>query len=877
MSWHDVKIDAVLKELSVEKEQGLASGEVQRRLEQYGPNELRAQKGRTVWQMFFSQFADFMVLVLVAAALISGLALHEWVDSLIILLVVVLNAVLGVIQENRAEHSLAALKKMASPHAKVRRDGHMHVLPAIELVPGDVVVLETGDYVPADIRLYQCVNLQTQESALTGESTPVEKQEGEVAADAGLGDRRNMAFSGSLVTYGRGEGVVVETGMRTQLGSIAGMLDKEEGVKTPLQRRLADMSKKLAFAAIGVCALVFLIGVLYGKNPAEMFMTAISLAVAAIPEGMLAIVTIVLAIGVQKMISQNAIIRRLPAVETLGSATVVCSDKTGTLTMNRMTVVAASAPFEAGDQQAFKRQSASVLMGTAMVLCNDGQLGKVEGKETFLGDPTETALLDYGMAMGYEKPRMEGKIPRVDEVPFDSERKRMVTVHREGDKLRIFAKGGLDEMLDICTHIYDGKVRPITQEDVERIQNSAKEMADAALRVLAFAMGEAPEIAQKDKQAAYEKNLTFLGMVGMIDPPRPTARDAVAECRRAGIKPVMITGDHKITAAAIARDLGILGRGDRVVTGAELERMDDDRLREEVRNIAVYARVSPEHKLRIVKAWQAWGDVVAMTGDGVNDAPALKRADIGVAMGITGTEVSKEASAMILTDDNFATIVAAVAQGRTIFNNILKAIQFLVSCNLGEILVIFVATLLNWDSPLLPIHILWINLITDTFPALALGMEPAEQDVMRRPPRDPKSGIFEKPLLFRLSYQGAMVAALTLTAFMLGHRISVELGQTMAFAVLSGSQVVHSFNLRSNTYSLFAKGEGNKWMFAAAAASLALQLVVLLVPFLQRIFRIVPMDLGQWGIVGGLVLVPIVVVELFKALGWTGEKLQKKH
>ncbi len=877
MEWHGRSMESVFQELDVRQDTGLTREGAHQRLMQHGPNELRAQKGRTVIQMFLSQFADFMVIILLAAAIISGVALHEWTDSIIILLVVVINAVLGVIQENRAEHSLAALKKMASPHAKVRRDGQMHILPAGELVPGDVVVLETGDYVPADIRLYSCVNLQTQESALTGESTPVEKQAGEVEENASLGDRRNMAFSGSLVTYGRGEGVVVETGMHTQLGRIAGMLDKEEGVKTPLQRRLAGMSKRLAFAAIAVCAVVFLIGVLYGKDAGEMFLTAISLAVAAIPEGMLAIVTIVLAIGVQKMIARNAIIRRLPAVETLGSATVVCSDKTGTLTMNRMTVVAASAPFEAGDAQTFRRQSAAVLLGTAMVLCNDGQEGNVDGKETFLGDPTETALLDYAKALGYEKKRLEAKLPRADEVPFDSDRKRMATVHKEGEKYRIFAKGGLDEILDICTHIQDGAVRPITSEDVERIQQTAREMADAALRVLAFAMGETPSLSNGDKQADYERGLTFLGMAGMIDPPRPTARDAVTLCRQAGIKPVMITGDHKATAAAIARDLGILCKGDRVVTGLELARMDEDRLREEVRNIAVYARVSPEHKLRIVKAWQSWGDVVAMTGDGVNDAPALKRADIGIAMGITGTEVSKEASAMILTDDNFATIVSAVSQGRTIYNNILKAIQFLLSCNLGEILTIFVATLLNWASPLLPIHILWVNLVTDTFPALALGMEPEEKNTMQKPPRDPKSAIFEKPLLFRLGYQGALIAVLTLCAFLIGQKTSVALGQTMAFAVLSGTQIFHAFNLRSNIYSVFSKGPGNKWLFLAGGASLLLQLAVLLTPFLQNIFKLVPMSPLQWLIVAGLSVAPILVVEIFKALGWTGEKLQKKH
>ena len=875
MKWYEKTVADVQKELQTNLQTGLTSREYEERLQKHGPNELKAQKGRTLWQMFLSQFKDFMVLVLVAAALVSGVALHEWTDSLIILLVVLLNAVLGVVQENRAEHSLAALKKLSSPHAKVLRDGQIKVVPAPDLVPGDVITLETGDYVPADIRITESVNLQTQESALTGESAAVEKQAEPVAAGAALGDQSDMAFSGSLVTYGRGTGIVAATGMDTQIGHIAGMLDQEEGVKTPLQRRLADMSKKLAIACLAVCALVFLIGVLYGNNPVEMFMTAISLAVAAIPEGMLAIVTIVLAIGVQQMIKQNAIIRRLPAVETLGSATVVCSDKTGTLTMNRMTVSAASAPFEAGDVKAFQRQTGAVLMCTAMALCNDGQKGERDGQAVFLGDPTETALLDYVKPLGYDKDTLQGRMPRLDEVPFDSDRKRMTTVHQDGKGYRSFTKGGLDEVLSICTHILDGQVREITQEDKARIQKTSQEMASAALRVLAYATGSPESLAGESKQEAYETNLTFLGLTGMIDPPRPTAREAVHKCRLAGVKPVMITGDHKVTAAAIAKDLGILERGDRVVTGAELERMDDDRLREEVRNIAVYARVSPEHKLRIVKAWQSWGDVVAMTGDGVNDAPALKRADIGIAMGITGTEVSKEASAMILTDDNFATIVTAVSQGRTIYNNILKSIQFLLSSNLGEILVIFIATLANWDSPLLPIHILWINLITDTFPALALGMEPAERDVMRRPPRDPKSAIFEKPLLFRLFYQGAMVALLTLAGFMIGHRESVELGRTMAFTVLSGCQIFHAFNLRSNTYSLFKRGPGNKWMFLAGAASFLLQLCVLLVPFLQGVFKIVPMTLAQWGVCGLLAVMPILIVEVMKAAGWNGEKLNK--
>ncbi len=879
MEWFRQSVEQTAAELRTDAKLGLTAGEAARRLERHGRNELKQAKKKSVWQMYLEQFKDVMVIVLIAAALISGVLLGEWVDAAIILFVVLLNALLGVIQENRAEKSLEALKKLSSPHAKVKRDGAVTSVPAAELTPGDVVILEAGDYVSADMRVTVSANLKVDESALTGESEPVEKQTAPVesrdGADVPLGDRNNLVFSGSLVTYGRGEGIITETGMNTQLGAIAGMLGSEEGVQTPLQRRMAELGKKLALLCLGVCALVFLVGVLYGNDAGEMFMTAISLAVAAIPEGLLAIVTIVLAIGVQQMIAQNAIIRRLPAVETLGSATVICSDKTGTLTMNKMTVVAASAPFQVTDAAVL---TLSEPFANALALCNDAQPATDEqGNPVFTGDPTETALLDFVKSKGIEKAALESALPREDELPFDSDVKRMTTVHRRDGGFATYTKGGLDEVLTLCTQIFeDGKARPLTDGDRERLQASANEMASSALRVLAFAAGEVERLADAGNRAHYESGLTFVGLAGMIDPPRPTARDAVEKCKRAGIKPVMITGDHRVTASAIASELGILSKGDRVITGQELERMDDDRLREEVRNIAVYARVSPEHKVRIVKAWQSYGDVVAMTGDGVNDAPALKRADIGIAMGMNGTEVSKEAAAMILTDDNFATIVGAVSQGRTIYANILKAIQFLLSSNLGEILVIFLATLLNWGTPLLPIHILWVNLITDTLPALALGMEPAEPDVMDAPPRDPKSPIFSKPLLFRVCYQGLMVAALSLCAFLVGARISPDTGHTMAFAVLAMSQLVHAFNLRSNTHSAFSRGRLNKWMLPAFFGGLALQLGVLLIPFLMDLFRVVPLTLMQWLLVAVLSIAPLTIVELFKALGWTGESRCKR-
>ena len=865
MSWHERSETETLKELNARRE-GLTAQEAEARQQKYGKNQLQGAKKRSVAQMLLAQMKDTMVLILLTAAMISGFALGEWTDCGIILLVVALNAVLGVVQEQRAENAMEALKKMSSPHAHVWRDGLMHVLPAEELVPGDIVALEAGDMVPADLRLLEAVGLQVQESALTGEAMPVAKQTGPTSADAALGDRINMAYSGSMVTAGRGTGVVVAIGMETEVGHIAGMLEGNEDTKTPLQRRLADMSKKLAAVCLIVCAVVFGVGVVQGRNALEMFMTAISLAVAAIPEGMLAIVTIMLALGVQRMSEQNAIIRRLPAVETLGSTTVICSDKTGTLTMNQMTVAAAAAPFEVGDSQSFLRQRGAVLMATAMALCNDAHAGQKDGQNAFLGDPTETALSEYVKPLGYEAARLEKRMPRVDEIPFDSERKRMTTVHKEGSHFRVFVKGGLDEVLTRCTKIFDGKERTLTAEDVQRIQQTAEEMSSTALRVLAFAMAERQQLAEDDKEEAYEQELTFLGMAGMIDPPRPTAQEAVGKCLRAGIKPVMITGDHKLTAAAIARDLGILRKSDRVVTGAELERMDDNRLREEVRNIAVYARVSPEHKLRIVRAWQSWGEVVAMTGDGVNDAPALKQADIGIAMGQTGTEVSKEASAMILTDDNFATIVKAVGQGRTLYDNILKAVQYLLSSNLGEILVVLAAVLMNWESPLLPIHILWVNLITDTLPALALGMEPPERDVMRRRPRDPNGSIFDRPMVTRVAYQGLVIALCTLTAYRVGCMASLACGQTMAFAVLSASQIVHAFNVRSNTRSLFHKGPHNPWMLRAGAAALLLQFAVLLIPFLRTLFKLALLTPIQWSVVVLLALLPLFVVESVKAV-----------
>lgn len=875
--WYQQSVEEALAVQGVDAAVGLEQGQAARRRAEHGDNVLKQGKKRTVWRMLLDQFKDFMVLVLIAAGVISGL-LGEVTDAVIILVVVVLNAVLGMVQENRAEQSLEALKRMSSPHAKVLRGGSVQRVEAAALVPGDIIELEAGDCVPADLRLIEVYGLQVQESALTGESQPVEKIVQPIDGECQLGDRRNMAYSSSMVTYGRARGVVVGTGMGTEIGHIAGMMQGEEGVKTPLQNRLDGMSKTLGWACLGISALVMLTGLLYRHEFIEMFMRAVSLAVAAIPEGLPATVTVVLAIGVQRMSKKHAIIRRLPAVETLGSATVICSDKTGTLTLNRMTVTHIAAPFAVVEAGQAMHQPGCVLMTTAAVLCNDAKAVEAEGRTEWLGDPTETALLDFGGKLGYERPRLEARMPRVDEVPFDSDRKRMTTIHREGGELHSYCKGAIDELLPRCTLIYDGAVRPMTPEDCDRILTTASSMAESALRVLGFATANVTTLSESpisDKIEAYENGLMFVGMVGMIDPARPEVKLAVEKCRQAGIKPVMITGDHQVTASAIARELGIQGEGDRVMTGTELEMLDEDALRAVVREVAVYARVSPEHKLRIVRAWQSWGDVVAMTGDGVNDAPALKRADIGVAMGITGTEVTKEAAAMILTDDNFTTIVSAVEEGRTIYSNILKAIQLLLGCNIGEVLVIFLATLLNWEAPLLPIHLLWVNLVTDSMPALALGMEAAHPDTMRKPPQDPKAPLFSKALLLRLGYQGLMIGGLTLAAFAIGlAQGGVAVGQTMGFSVLAFAQLVQTLNVRSDHLSLCKLGVfSNKWLTGTLAATLVLQLLILLVPPLRDLFKLASLSIAQWLTVAGLSVLPLAIVEGLKALRWNGEKL----
>jgi Ca2+-transporting ATPase len=666
--------------------------------------------------------------------------------------------------------------------------------------------------------------------------------------------------------------------MDTEMGRIAEMIQTHEDTTTPLQKRLEVLGKSLATAALAICAVIFIVGILYGKNIFNMFLTSVSLAVAAIPEGLPAIVTIVLAIGVQRMGRRNAIIRKLPSVETLGSATVICSDKTGTLTQNRMTVeqIYYNDGFINTRQLTDKNeidQHLQLLISVG-IMCNDTQI-VVEGQDKkTVGDPTETALVELGLKVGLDKDIMDADIPRVDELPFDSERKLMSTVHRMDNGYRVFTKGAPDELVARCNRILlNGEVVELSQQQMQEIWNANDNMASKALRVLGLAYKDLDTIEFLNKEEELEKDLIFVGLVGMIDPPRPEAKEAIKICKRAGIKPVMITGDHKITAVAIARELGILKHEDEAITGAELERLSDEEFRERVKNYSVYARVSPEHKVKIVKAWQSWGEIAAMTGDGVNDAPALKRADIGAAMGNIGTDVAKEASDMVLTDDNFATIVAAVEEGRIIYSNILKAIQFLLSCNIGEILVLFIATMLNWREPLLPIHILWVNLVTDSLPALALGVEPAEPDIMDKKPRDPQARIFDKGMIARIIYQGIMIGALTLTAYAIGFRDSYVVGQTMAFCVLALSQLSHVFNVRSNKHSIFRIGfTSNRYVLGAVAISGLLQIAVISIPFLANVFKVVPLETKHWLWILLLTLAPVVVVEIVKLLGYNTTK-----
>ena len=865
--YYNHSVEEVSKEFQTDAERGLSPDEIASRLEKYGKNMLIQKKGRPFIVMFLEQFKSFLIILLIIAAVISGVmgvrTGEGLLDTYIIMGILLLNAFIGAYQEYQAQKSMDALKKMAAPMAKVVRGGESYIVNVEDVVPGDVVVLEVGDIVPADIRLSESVNMSIQESSMTGESMPVEKSPDTIAEkEVPLGDRKNMAFSSGVVTFGRGKGIVVGTGMNTEIGKIAGMLNRDTDTQTPMQVRLEKLGKVIGIASILICVVIFIIGVLYGRDIIGMFMVAVSLAVAAIPEGLPAISTIILSMGVRRMARHNAIIRKLPSVETLGCTTVICSDKTGTLTKNQMTVVEDYAVSGNIDR----------LVSVAVLCCDAKMVRSSDGSTTKVGDPTEIALIDLGARHGVVKDTIESQCPRVGEVAFDSSRKRMTTINRmEDGSLRANVKGGLDEILSVCDRIEtaDG-VREITTSDIVDLQKRNESMAESALRVLAMAYRPMDEVSSEMEEV--ERNLIFVGMVGMIDPEREEVVGAIAECRSAGIRPVMITGDHKVTALAIAKKIGIFRDGDLAITGTDLEKLDDAYFDANVDKYSVYARIAPEQKERIVTAWQKRGEIVAMTGDGVNDAPALKKADIGVSMGITGTEVAKDASDMVLQDDNFVTIVSAVSEGRRIYDNILKTILFLLSTNLGEVILLFITSIFNMGIPLLPIHILWINLVSETFPALALSLDPAAKDVMSKSPRGKGKQFMDRGMIWRISYQGLMVTAITLTAFIIGKNQGGEaLGQTMAFASLIMAKLVHAGNLHSNTESRFKFNIlDNKPLIFALLMSLVLTLAVLLISPLMTAFEFVSMNMNQWGIIVLLALVPLVVVELFKALKWNG-------
>ena len=863
---HQLDIKETFRTFMTDQLKGLSSGEAGARQARDGFNEFEKTRHTTLWQNFISQFKSFMIIVLIFAAVISGVTGYmngEGItDAIIILSILIVNAIIGVFQEAKAEKSLDALEKLSAPHCKVIRDGETKIIESRELVVGDIVIIETGDNVPADLRLIESVNLKIQEAALTGESVPVEKDaEAVLPDDAPIGDRINMAYSSCSVTYGHGKGVVTAIGNQTEVGKIASMIQSVPDTRTPMQIRLDKLGKTLAVICLVVCIVIMVIGLCYGRNLMEMFMTAVSLAVAAIPEGLPAVSTVVLALGVQRLAKQNAIVRNLPSVETLGSTTVICSDKTGTLTQNKMTVTHIYAAGNLTDTTADTPVINELLKMS--VLANDAILG-TDGKS--IGDPTETALIDAGLKYSINKNILKKELPRIAEIPFDSERKLMTTVHQNNDDdFLVAVKGGLDELLANCTRINDGTaVRPLTEKDIEDIHKANMEMASRALRVLAVGYKTISELPVTFAPATIEKDFIFLGMVGMIDPPREEAKEAVRRCKEAGIRPVMITGDHKITATAIARSLGIIAADECVLTGKDVEMMSDWQLKQMAGNVAVFARVAPEHKVRIVKAFQSRGNVVAMTGDGVNDAPALKLADIGVAMGITGTDVAKEAADVVLTDDNFATIVSSVREGRRIYDNLMKSIQFMISTNLGEIVLLLIAVLANLDMPLLPIQLLFINLVGDSLPSLALSVDHADKDIMRRKPIDPNQGIFTKHFTTRVIIQSLIIGLTTLAAYMIGMKTSVDVARTMTFATMVFCQFTIIFSIRSGHNWFTHKMFTNRWLWMTIVFVTALTLLVLFVPGMQSLFKLAPMTSGQWWTVIGLSFGVLALSELFK-------------
>ena len=877
--WYTLSTKEVERQMQTNIEFGLNEKQVEDKQNKFGLNKLEEKKKESIIIKFVKQFNDFMIIILIIASALSALISYfqgenDYVDSIIIIAIVVFNAIMGLVQEAKAEKSLEALKKMTAPTCKVKRDGKICTIKSEQIVPGDIVLLEAGNYVPADCRLISSSNLKIEESSLTGETVPVLKDANCMLKEkTALGDMVNMAFSTTIVVNGHGEAIVTETGMNTKVGKIAKMIITNEAPETPIQKKLGEVGKTLGIACLGICLLIFIIGLLKKIEPIEMFMTSVGLAVAAIPEGLPAIVTIMLSIGVTKMAKKNSIIRKLPAVETLGSSSVICSDKTGTLTQNKMQVTKiANINGETNDKEYIKW-----LIGMT-TMCTDVEISRENGKIELTGEPTEKAIVNKALDEGQNKIELYNVMKRVKDIPFDSSRKMMTTIHKIPTGYRVITKGAPDILLKRCNKVYEnGNVTTLDYSKTKLIENQNNKMADEALRVLAIAYLDIPSLPSKIDSENIEKNLIFIGLIGMIDPPREGVKEAVTTCKKAGIKTVMITGDHIITAKAIAKDLGILRGSDLAITGEELDKIPQSILQKNIMNYSVFARVTPEHKVRIVKAYQSTGAVVAMTGDGVNDAPALKNADIGIAMGKNGTDVAKNAADMVLTDDNFVTIVEAVKQGRNIFDNIKKAVHFLIATNIGEIVTIFLGLLLGLKSPLLAIQLLWINLVTDSLPAIALGLEKPEADIMNKKPRDNKKGIFADGLWQKIIAEGIMLGALTLVAFSLGNYLyGTEVARTMAFVSLGLLELIHSFNIKSDE-SIFKVGLfENKYLMGAFILGAILQVVVVVIPSVAEIFKLVPLTQTQWLYTFGISILPLIIIELQKMFDKTDSKFENK-
>ena len=873
--WQTLEKNDVIRRLNTKEREGLTEEEVKIRQAKYGKNKLKDKKKESIIIKFIKQFNDFMIITLIIASIISAVISkmqgeNDYVDSIIIIGIVIFNALMGVIQEAKAEKSIEALKQMTPQITKVIRNGKTTEINAEDLVKGDIVILETGNFIPADCRIIESHNLKIEESSLTGEAEPSLKEANIICKkDIPLGDMKNMAFMASTVVNGTGKAIVTETGMETKVGQIANMIIEDEAPETPLQKKLGEVGKILGIACLAICIIIFIIGLIKKIEPIEMFMTAVGLAVAAIPEGLPAIVTIMLSIGVTKMAKRNSIIRKLPAVETLGSSNVICSDKTGTLTQNKMKVVEVKS----------KNPKFIITMAT---LCTDCEITVENNQEKVIGEPTEKAIVEEGLHIGCNKKETEKIFPRINEIPFDSNRKMMTTIHRIGNKYRIICKGAPDVLLDKCTkevlEIGDSQDIKVKTLDKLKIKNENEQMAHKALRVIAVAFKDVTELPSKIDNSTIENNLTFVGLIGMIDPPREGVKEAVKTCKTAGIKTVMITGDHLETAKAIAKDLGILNNGEKAITGQELDKMTQEQLEKNIKEYSVFARVTPEHKVRIVKAWQRNGAVVAMTGDGVNDSPALKNANIGIAMGKNGTDVAKNAADIILTDDNFVTIVEAVKQGRNIYDNIKKAVHFLLSTNIGEIVTIFVGLILGLKSPLLAIQLLWINLVTDSLPAIALGLEKPEKDIMQRKPIDSKKGIFANGLWNKIILEGTMIGVLTLVAFSIGNKYyTLEVARTMAFLSIGFLELIHSINVK-NEKSIFETGLfENKYLVGSFVLGIFVQAIVVVVPAFAKVFEVVPLSLTQWIITIAISILPIPVIELQKKIDSKNEVNQNKR